>query len=121
MSLRDHSTSPILTLCADVDTAVHPVQSALNRFLNFPLLAEKIRVSEEIETDGWTIRKMSMKDGVGSAVLAYDGAIVRCLCVKVEENQKPISALYFEMQEVEAHFVRWINRLIENHIEELCR
>lgn len=120
MSLRDHSTARILTLCADQETAVHDVQKALNRFLNYPKLAERIRVSEEIETEGWTIRKMSMRDGVGSAVLAYDGSTARCLCVKTQELEKPASALYNDIQEVERRFVNWINKIVEDHIDDLC-
>lgn len=103
MSLRDHCA--IIKHLAEPTIKGLELHRLLDIFLSVEQRAEKIVISEEIETEGWQIRRITIDDC--TATIAYDQILVRCLCVKIGSN-KPVSALYADISVVEDIFTCWI-------------
>lgn len=105
MSLRDHCA--IIKDLEEPTLAGLELHRLLDIFLSIDELAQKIVISEEIETEGWQIRRITIDDC--TATIAYDEILVRCLCVKIGSN-KPVSALYENISVVEDIFTYWIKQ-----------
>lgn len=103
----------VIAQCRIVSEQSNKVASHFMRFLTTPELRAKITGTLEVETQGWTLKEISLDDTL--ATMAYDGNNVRCLSIKIG-RAKPVSVLITDFETVERVFNHWAAALLETYV-----